>query len=165
MWMIRFYYCIVFTGWSSVNYNNVEQPKSQKSKHSGASNFSPRVCQSCHGLCSSYSGSMPVGNFLEPNSLYFWNLMFLPAQIIWRQCQHVGSLNLCLKKPDSLQKESAQSDHPAKRKRSKCAEILGYFAGGPKLQNSTTFWTFSQGRVIGLSWFLLHWVRRLETQV
>ena len=26
---------------------------------------------------------------------------------------HVGSLNLCLKKPDSLQKESAQSDHPA----------------------------------------------------
>ena len=63
---------------------------------------------------------------------------------------HVGSLNLCLKKPESLKKELAQSDHPAQRKRPKCAELLRYFAGGPKLQNPTTFWTFSQGRVIGL---------------
>ena len=35
---------------------------------------------------------------------------------------HVGSLNLCLKKPDSLQKESAQSDHPALSKRLKCGQ-------------------------------------------
>ena len=64
---------------------------------------------------------------------------------------HVGSLNLCLKTPDSMQKELAQSNHPAQRKRPKRAELLGYFAGGPKLQNPTTFGAFSQGRVIGLS--------------
>ena len=63
----------------------------------------------------------------------------------------VGSLNLCLKMPDSMQKESAQSDHPIQRKRPKHAEILGYFGVGPNLLNPTTFWTFSQGRVVGLS--------------
>ena len=50
-----------------------------------------------------------------------------------------------------MQKESAQSDHPAWRKRSKRAQILGYFDIGPKQQNRTTFLTFSQGRVVGLS--------------
>ena len=64
---------------------------------------------------------------------------------------HVGSLNLCLKTPDSIQKESAQSDHPIQGKRPKRAEILGYFYVGPNLLNPTTFWKFSQGRVVGLS--------------
>ena len=50
----------------------------------------------------------------------------------------VGSLNLCLKKHDSIQKESAQSDHLAKRKCPKCAEIFGYFDDGPKYQIWTT---------------------------
>ena len=76
----------------------------------------------------------------------------------------VGSLNLCLKKPDSLQKEPVQSEHPALRKCPKCAKILGYFVVGPKHQNWTIFWMFSWSKVIGLSWFLLQWVRLLETQ-
>jgi hypothetical protein len=33
----------------------------------------------------------------------------------------VGSLHLCLKKPESTKKESAQSDHPNQRKLPKCA--------------------------------------------
>jgi hypothetical protein len=57
----------------------------------------------------------------------------------------VGSRNLRLTTPDSLQKESAQSDHPALRKRPKYAEILGYFNVVQKQQNQTTFWTFSPG--------------------
>ena len=61
------------------------------------------------------------------------------------------SLNLCLKTPDSMQKESAQSNHPTWRKRPKCAQILRYYDVGPKQQNRTTFWTFSSGRVVGLS--------------
>ena len=36
--------------------------------------------------------------------------------------------------PEPTQKESAQSDHPTRRKRRKCAEILGYFDDGPKQQ-------------------------------
>jgi hypothetical protein len=43
------------------------------------------------------------------------------------------------KKPGSMQKESVQSNHPAWRKRPKCAEILGYFDVGQKHQNLTTF--------------------------
>ena len=50
-----------------------------------------------------------------------------------------------------MQKESVQSDHPVRRKRPKRAEILGYFDVGPKHQNLTIFWTFSQGRVVGLN--------------
>ena len=42
-------------------------------------------------------------------------------------------------KPGSMQKESAQSDNPAKRKRPKCAEMLGYFDIGLKQKNWTTF--------------------------
>ena len=59
------------------------------------------------------------------------------------------SLNLCLKKHDSMQKELVQSDHPALRKRPKCAKILGYFVVGPKHQNRTTFWTFSRSQLVG----------------
>ena len=33
----------------------------------------------------------------------------------------VGTLNLCLKTPGTMQKESAQSDHPILRKRPKSA--------------------------------------------
>ena len=36
----------------------------------------------------------------------------------------VGILNLYLRMPGTMQKESAQSDHPAWRKRSKCGPIL-----------------------------------------
>ena len=36
----------------------------------------------------------------------------------------VGTLNLCLRMPGTMQKESAQSDHPARRKRPKCGPIL-----------------------------------------
>ena len=32
--------------------------------------------------------------------------------IVVSKMPHVGSLNLCLKTPDSIQQESAQSDHP-----------------------------------------------------
>ena len=39
----------------------------------------------------------------------------------------VGTLNLCLETPGTMQKESAQSDHPVQRKLPKCSEILGYF--------------------------------------
>ena len=63
----------------------------------------------------------------------------------------VGSLNLCLKKPDSLQKESAQSDHPAKRKRTICGPILLFWANVKISQYLCTFRTFSLGGVIGLS--------------
>ena len=52
----------------------------------------------------------------------------------------MGSLNLCLEMPDSLQKESAQSDYPALRKRPKGAKISRYFDIGPKQQNRTAFW-------------------------
>ena len=36
----------------------------------------------------------------------------------------VGTLNLYLRMPGTIQKESAQSDHPARRKRTKCGPIL-----------------------------------------
>ena len=48
----------------------------------------------------------------------------------------MGSLNLCRMEPDSMQKESVQSDHPVRRKRPKRAEILGYFDVGPKISKS-----------------------------
>jgi hypothetical protein len=78
---------------------------------------------------------------------------------------YVCALNLCLKTPGIMQKESVQSDHPALRKRSKHAVLLEFFEVGLKQPNLTTFWTFSLGRVIGLSWFLLHCARCLRTQV
>jgi hypothetical protein len=39
----------------------------------------------------------------------------------------VGTLNLGLEMPDPMDKESAQSDQPAGRKRPKSVQILGYF--------------------------------------
>ena len=60
----------------------------------------------------------------------------------------VGTLNLCQEMPEPMQKESAQSDHCAGRKRSKRAKILGYFGICPNQLNPTTFLTFSPGRVI-----------------
>ena len=56
----------------------------------------------------------------------------------------MGTLNLCLEMPETMQKESAQSEYPALRKRQKRDEILGYFDVGPKQQNRATFWTFLQ---------------------
>ena len=63
----------------------------------------------------------------------------------------VGTLNLWHEKPEPMQKESAPSEHCAGRKHSKCAEILGNFGICQNRQNPTIFWTFSWGRVIGLS--------------
>jgi hypothetical protein len=60
----------------------------------------------------------------------------------------VGSLNLRLKKPDSMKKKSAQSNHPAPRKGPKHAELLGYFDDGQTEQIMTAFWTFSPCRGI-----------------
>ena len=62
-----------------------------------------------------------------------------------------GTLNLCREMPELMQKESAEPDHPARRKRSKCAEILGDFGILPNQQNATTICTFFLGRVIELS--------------
>ena len=50
-----------------------------------------------------------------------------------------------------MQKELSQSDHPTLRKRPKRAEILGYFVFVPNLRDLTTFWTFSQAGLVGLS--------------
>jgi hypothetical protein len=36
----------------------------------------------------------------------------------------VGTPNLCPETPGTMRKESAQSDHPAQRKRLKCGPIL-----------------------------------------
>jgi hypothetical protein len=36
----------------------------------------------------------------------------------------VGTLNLYLRMPGTMQRESAQSDHPGRRKRQKCGPIL-----------------------------------------
>jgi hypothetical protein len=57
----------------------------------------------------------------------------------------VGSLNLCLKKSDSMQKESAKSDHPARSEHPQSAEILGYLNIGPKKQNSDHILDFFPG--------------------
>jgi hypothetical protein len=63
----------------------------------------------------------------------------------------VGTLNLCQELTEPMQKESAQSDHCAGRKRSKRADILGYLGICPNQQYPTTFSTFSLAREIGLS--------------
>jgi hypothetical protein len=52
----------------------------------------------------------------------------------------VGSLNLCLKTPDSIQKESAQSDHPALGKCPKC----GISEPTPKYPNISAFIIYFQ---------------------
>ena len=62
----------------------------------------------------------------------------------------VGSINLCLKEPDSTQNESAQIEQPVQRKRPKHAEILEYFDVGQKEQNQTKFWTFSHQQLHAL---------------
>ena len=64
-----------------------------------------------------------------------------------------------------MQNKSAYSNHPAHRKRQKCGPILMFWANVKISQYFCTYWTFPLGWVIGLSWFLLHWVRLLETQV
>jgi hypothetical protein len=46
---------------------------------------------------------------------------------------------LCLETPGTMQKESAQSDHPVWGKRRKRAEILAYFVIDLKWLNLTTF--------------------------
>ena len=67
----------------------------------------------------------------------------------------VVTLNLCQEMPEPMQKKSAQSDHPTLRKCPKCGLNLAFFAIVKISQNFGTFWTFSLGRVIGLSSFAL----------
>ena len=73
----------------------------------------------------------------------------------------VGTLNLCLKEPEKMQKTRNQSDHPRQRKRPKTGKIL------PN-SNFALFWqlfgVFSPS-VIGFISSLLHLFRLLETQV
>ena len=45
--------------------------------------------------------------------------------------------------PDLTQKESAQSDHPALRKRAKCGRILQFWTTGKISQIFSMFWRFS----------------------
>ena len=63
----------------------------------------------------------------------------------------MGTLNLYLEMPSTMQKESDQSDHPVPRKRPKRVDLLEYLDVSLKQQNRTTFWTFSLSRVIGLN--------------
>ena len=46
----------------------------------------------------------------------------------------MGSINLCPKTPDSLQKELAQSEYSALRKRPKCVKIMGLTPLGGSLK-------------------------------
>ena len=92
--------------------------------------------------------------------------------IVWKLLQFsvskmplVSGLKLCLKKPDSMQKKSTQSDHPTRRKRPNCGPNLLFWAIVKISQYFSTFWSFSLGRVIRFGWFLLQWVRLLEPQV
>ena len=56
---------------------------------------------------------------------------------------YVGGLNLCLKTPNSMQKESTQPDHPALRKCPKCGRILQFCANAEISQYFRTFSPFS----------------------
>ena len=60
-------------------------------------------------------------------------------------------LNLCLKTLSTMQKESAQSDHSAKRKRPKCGQILPFQVNVKISQYICMFYTFSLDRVVGFS--------------
>ena len=51
----------------------------------------------------------------------------------------VGTLNLCQEMPEPMQKESAQSDHPTRRKRPKCGRILLIWANSKIAQYFGTF--------------------------
>ena len=76
----------------------------------------------------------------------------------------MGSLNLCLKKLDSMQKESAQSDHPSRRKCPKCGPIA-VLGERHNIQIFVHVLDIFSKKVIGFSCLLLHWVRLLETPV
>ena len=73
----------------------------------------------------------------------------------------VGTLNLCLKVPEQMQKTRNQFDHTRLRKRQKLSKIGQIQI----LQFFCSFWAFSQPRVLSLISTLLHFVRHVETQV
>ena len=73
----------------------------------------------------------------------------------------VGTLNLCLKEPEKMQKTRNQSDHPRQRKPQKLAKFCQILIW----QFFSSFLKFSQPRVIGFISSLLHLFRLLETQV
>ena len=56
----------------------------------------------------------------------------------------VGTLNLCLGMPGTMQKESAQSDQPARRKRPKCDQILPFRVNVKMSQYICKLWKFSR---------------------
>ena len=74
-----------------------------------------------------YYGDQYITKYLERKKIsstnIFWNLKGVNLNkcgiltFAWYVLGH--SLNLCLKKPDSMRKESVQSDHPAWRNRRK----------------------------------------------
>ena len=72
---------------------------------------------------------------------------FIGKNIFVFKVLFVGTLNLCLRMPESEQKTEIQSNHPGLGKLKKTA------------------WTFSQHRIVGMSFGLLLCVRHLETQV
>ena len=59
----------------------------------------------------------------------------------------MGTLNLCLETPELMQKESAQSDHPAWRKLPKCDPILLIWVNNKIFQYLDTFWTQQVGPI------------------
>ena len=77
----------------------------------------------------------------------------------------IGTLSLCQEMPGRMHKESAQSDHPIRRKRPKRGRILLIWANSKIAQYFGTFCAFSPSMVVGLSGFLLHWFRHLPIQV
>ena len=81
-----------------------------------------------------------------------WNSKFSQLYV-------VGTLNLCLETPGTMQKVN-----PITLLRENIQNIQN-FGDILKQQNRTTFWKFSPGMVIRLSWFLLHCARRPNTQV
>ena len=63
----------------------------------------------------------------------FWRVNHYKTYFLSFPENHVvGTLNLYLRVPDSMQKESAQSDHPALRKRPKTDDLTN-------IQNMSTF--------------------------
>ena len=79
--------------------------------------------------------------------------------IFFFKVHFVGTLNLCLKMPDTEQKTITQSDHPGLRKRQK----LQKFVRNQKLVFLISFLMFSQPRMVGLNSRILLCVRHLET--
>ena len=73
----------------------------------------------------------------------------------------VGTINLCLEMPNSIEKVWAQSDHPVWKKRPKCAKILEIV----KTANFLCFFFFFLSHWSNWAQNFFYWIRNLETQV